>query len=54
MRIEQVLLELGVGGLTVERNSFQPETQGLIMNQQDNLQGDEGEFQGEPKEAGGG
>ena len=54
MRIEDVLLEFGVGGFPVEGEFPEPETEGLIVDEEDDLEGDEGEFSRQEEEAGGG
>lgn len=53
MRIEDVLLELGVGGFFVEGEFAEPEAEGLVVNEDDDFEGNEGEFGGEPEETGG-
>lgn len=54
VRIEDIALEVRVGGFAVEGEFAEPETEGLVVDEEDDLQGDEGEFGSEPKEAGGG
>lgn len=54
MGIEEVLLEFGVGGFPVEGEFAEPEAEGLVVDQEDDLEGDEGKFSGEEEEAGGG
>ena len=54
MRVKNLLLELGVGRLAVERQFFNPEAKSLPMDKKDDLKGNKRKFKGEPKKAGGG